>query len=245
MTEKLNKRAYGNLTTAIVTLPGIVNDGADKQEAMATALASVSATTTKSIDAAAGVGCLGGIHGTENTTCRNGTLNDEGDGDGGGGGGARTMRWQMMKILKEKKDEEEEKNKTEETDWSWMKTCLADTREIPVKDVTWTKSTINFDNVLNAYLALLQITTFKGWMTIMENAVDIVKKNEQPQRENATAYYFYFVIIIIFGSFFTMNLFVGVIIDNFNKQKKISEGESGFDGVCVCVRESVCVCACV
>ena len=225
MTEKLSESAFENLTTAIETLPGIVNDGADNPEAMA--LASVSATT-KSIDAAAaGVGCLGGIHGATNATCRNETANDVGGGGGevGGGGGARTMRWQMMKILKEKKDEEEEKNKTEETDWSWMKTCLADTREIPVKDVTWTKSTINFDNVLNAYLALLQITTFKGWMTIMENAVDIVKKNEQPQRENATAYYFYFVIIIIFGSFFTMNLFVGVIIDNFNKQKKISEGQ--------------------
>jgi hypothetical protein len=30
----------------------------------------------------------------------------------------------------------------------------------------------------------------------------------------------YFVIFIIFGSFFTLNLFIGVIIDNFNQQKK-------------------------
>lgn len=32
--------------------------------------------------------------------------------------------------------------------------------------------------------------------------------------------YFYFVFFIIFGSFFTLNLFIGVIIDNFNEQKK-------------------------
>ena len=32
--------------------------------------------------------------------------------------------------------------------------------------------------------------------------------------------YLYFVIFIIFGSFFTLNLFIGVIIDNFNEQKK-------------------------
>lgn len=32
--------------------------------------------------------------------------------------------------------------------------------------------------------------------------------------------YIYFVIFIIFGSFFTLNLFIGVIIDNFNQQKK-------------------------
>lgn len=32
--------------------------------------------------------------------------------------------------------------------------------------------------------------------------------------------YTYFVVFIIFGSFFTLNLFIGVIIDNFNQQKK-------------------------
>lgn len=32
--------------------------------------------------------------------------------------------------------------------------------------------------------------------------------------------YMYFVCFIIFGSFFTLNLFIGVIIDNFNMQKR-------------------------
>jgi len=32
--------------------------------------------------------------------------------------------------------------------------------------------------------------------------------------------YLYFVFFIVFGSFFTLNLFIGVIIDNFNMQKK-------------------------
>ena len=36
----------------------------------------------------------------------------------------------------------------------------------------------------------------------------------------------YFVVFIIFGSFFTLNLFIGVIIDNFNQQKKILGGNS-------------------
>jgi len=31
--------------------------------------------------------------------------------------------------------------------------------------------------------------------------------------------YLYFVAFIIFGSFFTLNLLVGVIIDKFNEQK--------------------------
>lgn len=32
--------------------------------------------------------------------------------------------------------------------------------------------------------------------------------------------YLYFVTFIVFGSFFTLNLFIGVIIDNFNVQKR-------------------------
>ena len=43
---------------------------------------------------------------------------------------------------------------------------------------------------------------------------------EQPIREVNIYMYLYFVFFIIFGSFFTLNLFIGVIIDNFNEQKK-------------------------
>ncbi len=42
----------------------------------------------------------------------------------------------------------------------------------------------------------------------------------QPSREVNIYMYWYFVFFIIFGSFFTLNLFIGVIIDNFNEQKK-------------------------
>lgn len=46
------------------------------------------------------------------------------------------------------------------------------------------------------------------------------QKEEQPDYEVNIYMYLYFVIFIIFGSFFTLNLFIGVIIDNFNQQKK-------------------------
>jgi voltage-gated sodium channel type IV alpha len=39
----------------------------------------------------------------------------------------------------------------------------------------------------------------------------------------------YFVVFVLFGSFFVLNLFVGVIIDNFNRLKK--EYESGAVGL--------------
>uniref|UniRef100_A0A7M4FE37 Sodium channel protein n=1 Tax=Crocodylus porosus TaxID=8502 RepID=A0A7M4FE37_CROPO len=62
--------------------------------------------------------------------------------------------------------------------------------------------------------------TFKGWTNIMYAAVDSVDVNMQPSYEYNLYMYLYFVIFIIFGSFFTLNLFIGVIIDNFNQQKK-------------------------
>uniref|UniRef100_A0A665VNP0 Sodium channel protein n=1 Tax=Echeneis naucrates TaxID=173247 RepID=A0A665VNP0_ECHNA len=62
--------------------------------------------------------------------------------------------------------------------------------------------------------------TFKGWMDIMYAAVDSREVEDQPDYEVNIYMYIYFVVFIIFGSFFTLNLFIGVIIDNFNQQKK-------------------------
>uniref|UniRef100_A0A8C7FQ99 Sodium channel protein n=1 Tax=Oncorhynchus kisutch TaxID=8019 RepID=A0A8C7FQ99_ONCKI len=74
----------------------------------------------------------------------------------------------------------------------------------------WTRVKVNFDNVGAGYLALLQVV------------------DEQPIREVNMYMYLYFVIFIIFGSFFTLNLFIGVIIDNFNQQKRKISGQDIF-----------------
>ncbi|KAI1296926.1 Sodium channel protein para [Halotydeus destructor] len=89
---------------------------------------------------------------------------------------------------------------------------------------TWTEPQVNFDNVLNGYLCLFQVATFKGWIEIMNHAIDNTGLNEQPSDEVSIYMYLYFVFFIIFGSFFTLNLFIGVIIDNFNEQKKKAGG---------------------
>ncbi len=99
--------------------------------------------------------------------------------------------------------------------------CLAE------EGASWENSRINFDNVLRAYLSLFQIATFKGWTQIMDDAVDSVKQNDQPHREVNIYMYIYFVFFIVCGSFFTLNLLVGVIIDKFNEQK--NKGGSSLD----------------
>ncbi|EPY86849.1 Sodium channel protein type XI alpha subunit-like protein [Camelus ferus] len=107
----------------------------------------------------------------------------------------------------------------------------------------WSTLQVNFDNVGMAYLALLQVATFKGWMEIMYAAVDsreakhyetVIKKGVRPAEGQQPAFevnlymYLYFVVFIIFGSFFTLNLFIGVIIDNFNQQQKKISGQDIF-----------------
>ncbi|NXG08725.1 SCN2A protein, partial [Sakesphorus luctuosus] len=87
-------------------------------------------------------------------------------------------------------------------------------------DARWKNVKVNFDNVAIGYLSLLQVATFKGWTDIMYAAVDSTEVKEQPKYEENLYMYLYFVAFIIFGSFFTLNLFIGVIIDNFNQQKK-------------------------
>ncbi|XP_013387533.1 sodium channel protein type 4 subunit alpha B isoform X2 [Lingula anatina] len=91
-------------------------------------------------------------------------------------------------------------------------------------NLTWSAPSITFDNALVGYLALLQVATFKGWVPIMTNAIDAVDVDMQPRREHNVLMYLYFVIFILFGSFFTLNLFIGVIIENFNSQKKKAGG---------------------
>ena len=91
----------------------------------------------------------------------------------------------------------------------------------------WANYVINFDNVGNAYLALLQIATFEGWTMIMQFAIDSPDEiGQQPFPENSINYYVYFVVFIVICSFFLLNLFVGVIIDGFNALKKEYEGSA-------------------
>uniref|UniRef100_A0A3P9PA76 Sodium channel protein n=1 Tax=Poecilia reticulata TaxID=8081 RepID=A0A3P9PA76_POERE len=99
------------------------------------------------------------------------------------------------------------------------KTQCLDLIERGFSEVRWKNTKINFDNVGMGYLSLLQVATFKGWMDIMYAAVDSREVESQPMYEENLYMYVYFVCFIIFGSFFTLNLFIGVIIDNFNQQK--------------------------
>uniref|UniRef100_A0A669R160 Sodium channel protein n=1 Tax=Phasianus colchicus TaxID=9054 RepID=A0A669R160_PHACC len=82
----------------------------------------------------------------------------------------------------------------------------------------WTNSDVNFDHVGMGYLALLQVVS----------SVKIYSVDQEPEFEAFLPMYFYFVIFIIFGSFFMLNLFIGVVISNFNQQRKKISGKDLF-----------------
>ena len=84
----------------------------------------------------------------------------------------------------------------------------------------WVVDHANFDNIMNGLLTLLHLATFMGWVELVEIGSDTTRMYQQPQFENSMASISFFIIFIILGSFFTLNLYIGVIIDSFNVQKE-------------------------
>lgn len=57
-------------------------------------------------------------------------------------------------------------------------------------------------------------------MEVMDDSIDSSGIGQQPIFENSLLPYLFYLVFIFVGSFFTLNLLVGVIIDNFNRLKK-------------------------
>ena len=96
----------------------------------------------------------------------------------------------------------------------------------------WVVDDVNFDNVMNGLLTLLHLATFvEGWVGLVEIGSDTTRMYQQPQFENSMVSISFFIIFIVIGSFFTLSLYIGVIIDNFKAQKE-KAGNSIFGGTC-------------
>ena len=60
-------------------------------------------------------------------------------------------------------------------------------------------------------------------MTVMYAGIDSRGIDLQPKKDQNMWWALYFVSFMVIGSLFIINLFVGVVIDNFNKIKEKSE----------------------
>ena len=70
--------------------------------------------------------------------------------------------------------------------------------------------------------------TTEGWTNVMWDGIDSVGAEMQPKKYARTWVIIYIVSFMIIGSQFIINLFVGVVIDNFNKIKEKEELGSMF-----------------
>jgi len=78
----------------------------------------------------------------------------------------------------------------------------------------------HFDTTPDAMLTLLSIQTTEGWIDVMWNMVDSVGQYQQPQTYNNEIYIIFCMFIMIFITLLFLNLFVGVVIETFNKEKE-------------------------
>ena len=90
----------------------------------------------------------------------------------------------------------------------------------------WKSQDMNFDNVFNAMQTMFEMSTTEGWTAVMYMGVDARYPDLAPKRDNTPALAFFFLAFMIVANFFILNLFIGIILDNF---AQISE-ESGDGG---------------
>mmetsp|Transcript_57655 Transcript_57655/g.158821 ORF Transcript_57655/g.158821 Transcript_57655/m.158821 type:complete len:1739 (-) Transcript_57655:67-5283(-) len=82
----------------------------------------------------------------------------------------------------------------------------------------------SFDNVLVGLLTLVEISTTEGWVDVMLAAVASTGVDMEPVRDNNLWWAVFFIFFMMVGSYLVMNLFVGVVVDNFNSVRKQAEG---------------------
>lgn len=93
--------------------------------------------------------------------------------------------------------------------------CIFNKDQCLAARYVWRNSELNFDNLLYAVISLFYLCTGDGWVTMMHQGVDGIGPDTQPQRGHAPIKALYFVSAIVIGNFFLINLFIGVVVDNF------------------------------
>jgi hypothetical protein len=92
----------------------------------------------------------------------------------------------------------------------------------------WVNYPHHFDTVPQGISTLFEIASLEMWPDIMAAAQDVTVVDEHPVRDNNFGYAYFFVFFIFIGSFFVINLFVGVVINKFSQVKAEGDGNSLF-----------------
>ena len=89
----------------------------------------------------------------------------------------------------------------------------------------WVNTQYNFDDLGSAIITLFVLASKDGWVQIMYTGIDAVGVDRQPQENYNEWMLVYFISFILLVAFFVLNMFVGVVIENFHKCRAKQERE--------------------
>uniref|UniRef100_A0A672MDK4 Voltage-dependent T-type calcium channel subunit alpha n=1 Tax=Sinocyclocheilus grahami TaxID=75366 RepID=A0A672MDK4_SINGR len=79
--------------------------------------------------------------------------------------------------------------------------------------------------ILRALMSLFVLSSKDGWVNIMYDGLDAVAVDQQPIRNHNPWMLLYFISFLLIVSFFVLNMFVGVVVENFHKCRQDQEEE--------------------
>ncbi|XP_012271946.2 voltage-dependent T-type calcium channel subunit alpha-1H [Orussus abietinus] len=97
--------------------------------------------------------------------------------------------------------------------------CLADKRNV------WLNRKYNFDDLGKALMSLFVLSSRDGWVNIMYTGLDAVGVDQQPIENYSEWRLLYFIAFILLVGFFVLNMFVGVVVENFHRCREEQEKE--------------------
>ncbi|NXM91123.1 CAC1H protein, partial [Oenanthe oenanthe] len=89
----------------------------------------------------------------------------------------------------------------------------------------WVRRKYNFDNLGQALMSLFVLSSKDGWVNIMYDGLDAVGIDQQPVQNHNPWMLLYFISFLLIVSFFVLNMFVGVVVENFHKCRQHQEAE--------------------
>ncbi|XP_033238120.1 voltage-dependent T-type calcium channel subunit alpha-1G isoform X3 [Drosophila pseudoobscura] len=89
----------------------------------------------------------------------------------------------------------------------------------------WTNRKYNFDDLGKALMSLFVLSSRDGWVNIMYTGLDAVGVDQQPIVNYNEWRLLYFIAFILLVGFFVLNMFVGVVVENFHRCREEQEKE--------------------
>ena len=74
-------------------------------------------------------------------------------------------------------------------------------------------------------MSLFVLSSKDGWVDIMYHGLDAVGIDKQPQQNFNEWRLLYFISFLLFVGFFVLNMFVGVVVENFHRCRAELEKE--------------------